>query len=93
MRLLHVLQEVQSDRAHRVEHAQAGGQSVVVELHRDRVGDRTVRAAQRWDRYERTEEVMDQESFVHLRTAIWRMLRGEQQPDDKAALTTTGGVR
>ena len=52
-----------------------------------------VRAAQRWDRYERTEEVMDQESFVHLRTAIWRMLRGEQQPDDKAALTTTGGVR
>ena len=52
-----------------------------------------VRAEQRWDRYERTEEVMDQESFVHLRTAIWRMLRGEQQPDDKAALTTTGGVR
>jgi len=52
-----------------------------------------VRAAEAWDRYERTEEVMDQESFVHLRTAIWRMLRGEQQPDDKAALTTTGGVR
>jgi len=52
-----------------------------------------VRAAERWDRHERTEDVMDQASFVHLRTGIWRMLRGEQQPDDKAALTTTGGVR
>ena len=27
-----------------------------------------VRKAEHWDRYERTEEVMDQESFVHLRT-------------------------
>ena len=52
-----------------------------------------MRKAENWDRYERTEEVMDQESFVHLRTGIWRMLRGEQQPDDNAALTTTGGVR
>ena len=50
-----------------------------------------VRKAQRWDRYERTEEVMDQESFVHLRTNIWRMLRDEQQPDD-AFPKTTGGV-
>ena len=52
-----------------------------------------VRKAENWDRHDRTEEVMDQESFVHLRTHIWRLLRGEQQPDDKAALTTTGGVR
>ena len=51
-----------------------------------------VRAAERWDRHERTEDVMDQDSFVHLRTAIWRMLRGEQQHDDKPALTSTGGV-
>jgi NitT/TauT family transport system ATP-binding protein len=51
-----------------------------------------VRAAERWDRHERTEDVMDQASFVHLRTGIWRMLRGEQQPDDKTALTSTGGV-
>ncbi|HEX6138604.1 MAG TPA: ABC transporter ATP-binding protein [Casimicrobiaceae bacterium] len=51
-----------------------------------------VRKAQNWDRYERTEEVMDQESFVHLRTRIWRMLRGEQQPEQSAALQTTGGI-
>ena len=50
-----------------------------------------VRKAQHWDRYERTEEVMDQESFVHLRTNIWSMLRDEQQPDD-AFPKTTGGV-
>ena len=39
-----------------------------------------VRRAQDWDRHERIEEVMDQESFVHLRTGIWRLLREEQQP-------------
>jgi ABC-type taurine transport system ATPase subunit len=50
-----------------------------------------VRAAEHWERHERTEDVMDQESFVHLRTGIWRMLRGEQQPDD-TALTSTGGI-
>ena len=44
-----------------------------------------VRKAERWDRFDRTEEVMDQESFVHLRTRIWRMLRDEQQPDDVVA--------
>ena len=51
----------------------------------------SVRKAERWDRYERTEEVMDQESFVHLRTRIWRMLR-EQQPREDATLTTEGGI-
>jgi len=51
-----------------------------------------VRKAERWERFDRSEEVMDQVSFVHLRTAIWRMLRGEQQPDDVKALKTTGGV-
>ena len=51
-----------------------------------------VRAAEHWDRFDRTEEVMDQESFVHLRTHIWRMLRGEQQPDESEELKTTGGV-
>jgi NitT/TauT family transport system ATP-binding protein len=39
-----------------------------------------VRRAERWDRFDRTEEVMDQASFVHLRTHIWRLLRNEQQP-------------
>ena len=51
-----------------------------------------VRKAERWERFDRSEEVMDQASFVHLRTAIWRMLRGEQQPDDGKTLETTGGV-
>jgi NitT/TauT family transport system ATP-binding protein len=48
-----------------------------------------IRKAEHWNRFDRTEEVMDQESFVHLRTRIWRMLRGEQQPEDAAALTIT----
>jgi NitT/TauT family transport system ATP-binding protein len=51
-----------------------------------------VRKTEGWDRFDRTEEVMDQESFVHLRTHIWRMLRGEQQSVDAEALKTTGGV-
>jgi len=51
-----------------------------------------VRKAENWDRHDRTEEVMDQESFVHLRTHIWRMLRGEQQTDDPKTLETTGGM-
>ena len=51
----------------------------------------SVRKAENWERFDRTEEVMDQESFVHLRTRIWRMLRSEQQPEDGAALQTTGG--
>src|SRR5436190_18606260 len=41
-----------------------------------------VRQREGWDRLERIEEVMDQASFVHLRTRIWRLLRGEQQPDE-----------
>jgi len=49
-----------------------------------------IRAAERWERFERTEELMDQASFVHLRTHIWRLLRDEQ-PDVKA-LETNGGV-
>jgi len=45
-----------------------------------------VRKAEQWDRFERTEELMDQESFVHLRTRIWRMLREQQATE--AALAT-----
>ena len=54
----------------------------------------TVRKAENWDRFDRTEEVMDQESFVHLRTRIWRMLRSEQQPADSEvrAVHHGGGV-
>jgi NitT/TauT family transport system ATP-binding protein len=48
-----------------------------------------VREAARWNRFDRVEDVMDQESFVHLRTHIWRMLRGEQQGQE---VELTGGV-
>jgi NitT/TauT family transport system ATP-binding protein len=47
-----------------------------------------VREAAHWNRFERVEDVMDQESFVHLRTRIWRMLRGEQHEQDLPQLTT-----
>ncbi len=43
---------------------------------------RSVRQAEHWDRLERIEEVMDQVSFVHLRTHIWRLLREQQAPND-----------
>ena len=38
----------------------------------------SVRRAENWDRHDRVEDVMDQESFVHLRTRIWRLLREQQ---------------
>ena len=41
-----------------------------------------VRTAERWDRHERIEDVMDQASFVHLRTQIWRLLREQQARND-----------
>ena len=42
---------------------------------------KSVREAEGWDRLARIEDVMDQASFVHLRTQIWKLLR-EQQGDD-----------
>jgi len=39
---------------------------------------RSVRKAERWNQHERIEDVMDLESFVHLRTHIWRSLREEK---------------
>ena len=42
----------------------------------------SVRGAEGWDRLERIEDVMDQDSFVHLRTHIWRLLREQQAPND-----------
>jgi NitT/TauT family transport system ATP-binding protein len=38
-----------------------------------------VRASEGWDRHDRIEDVMDQQSFVHLRTRIWRLLREQQE--------------
>ena len=42
----------------------------------------SVRRSEGWDRLDRIEEVMDQASFVHLRTHIWKLLREQQQPND-----------
>ncbi len=42
------------------------------------VNIRAVRDSECWDKYERIEEVMDLESFVHLRTHIWKSLREEK---------------
>lgn len=38
---------------------------------------KTIRQAENWERYTKIEEVMDLESFVHLRTHIWKSLREE----------------
>lgn len=42
---------------------------------------RPVRDAEDWQKYERIEDVMDLESFVHLRTKIWRLLREQHDPE------------
>ena len=39
---------------------------------------RSVREAENWDRHQKIEDVMDLESFVHLRTQIWKSLREEK---------------
>jgi NitT/TauT family transport system ATP-binding protein len=44
---------------------------------------RPVRTAENWDRHERIEDVMDLESFIHLRTHIWRSLREEKSGQDR----------
>jgi NitT/TauT family transport system ATP-binding protein len=47
---------------------------------REVIDVKSVRESERWDAQERIEDVMDQPSFVHLRTHIWKLLR-EQQGD------------
>jgi NitT/TauT family transport system ATP-binding protein len=39
---------------------------------------RSIRASEGWDRHDRVEDVMELESFVHLRTHIWKSLRDEK---------------
>ena len=46
---------------------------------------KAIREAERWDAYARIEDVMDLESFVHLRTHIWKSLR-----EEKARRSLTG---
>jgi NitT/TauT family transport system ATP-binding protein len=43
---------------------------------------RSVREAERWDSRTRIEDVMDLDSFVHLRTAIWKSLREEKSREE-----------
>lgn len=44
---------------------------------------KTLREAENWDRLARIEDVMDQASFVHLRTRIWKLLRGQSDKDSQ----------
>ena len=39
---------------------------------------KTVRETENWDDLSCIEDVMDQPSFVHLRTQIWKLLREQQ---------------
>ncbi|WJR80867.1 ABC transporter ATP-binding protein [Bradyrhizobium sp. NP1] len=39
---------------------------------------RSTREAENWNRFSRIEDVMDQESFVRLRTHVWKSLREEK---------------
>eukprot|EP01034_Spumella_vulgaris_P023938 gene23938-30222_t len=43
---------------------------------------KSVREAEQWDRNSKIEDVMDLESFVHLRTRIWKSLREEHAGTD-----------
>ena len=42
----------------------------------------SVRERENWNQFEKIEDVMDQASFVHLRTHIWRLLREQQASND-----------
>lgn len=39
---------------------------------------KSIRQAEQWDKHSKIEDVMDLESFVHLRTQIWKSLREEK---------------
>jgi NitT/TauT family transport system ATP-binding protein len=72
---------------HAVEEAVYLADRVVVMTRRPgRIGEivdvARVRESERWDRHERIEDVMDEQSFVHLRTHIWRLLREQQAKND-----------
>jgi NitT/TauT family transport system ATP-binding protein len=43
---------------------------------------KTIREQENWDRHAKIEDVMDLESFVHLRTRIWKSLREEHAGTD-----------
>jgi NitT/TauT family transport system ATP-binding protein len=43
---------------------------------------KAIRNAENWNAFQNIEDVMDQESFIHLRTHIWKSLR-EEKPEDR----------
>ncbi len=47
---------------------------------KEAIAVKPVRDAENWQKYERIEDVMDLDSFVHLRTRIWRLLREQHDP-------------
>jgi NitT/TauT family transport system ATP-binding protein len=44
---------------------------------------KAIRNTENWNRFQRIEDVMDQESFIRLRTHIWKSLR-EEKPENRA---------
>jgi NitT/TauT family transport system ATP-binding protein len=42
---------------------------------RETIDVKTIRQAEHWDRHTRIEDVMDEPSFVHLRSQVWKLLR------------------
>ena len=43
---------------------------------------KVIRNAENWKQFQRIEDVMDQKSFINLRTHIWKSLR-EEKPEDR----------
>ena len=42
---------------------------------REIIDVKSIRDAEQWDQHARIEDVMDQPSFVHLRSHVWKLLR------------------
>ena len=63
-----------------------GDEDGVIVIPRARIKEvldiKSARNAENWNRFQRIEDVMDQESFIHLRTHIWKSLR-EEKPEDR----------
>jgi NitT/TauT family transport system ATP-binding protein len=49
---------------------------------REIIDVKSIRQAENWDQHKRIEDVMDQPSFVHLRSHVWKLLRDPQGGGD-----------
>ena len=52
-------------------------------LVREIIDIKSTRIAEQWDNHSRIEDVMDLQSFVHIRSHIWRLLREQHLGDDQ----------